>query len=146
MGMFSEDVIFWEKGRRLSYDFLVEYCPQLPKDPWQPEESSSERVMLGENVAYEILTERLIHPEDGSIHMRTTTQLLQQLGAAWKIPTLKVALHLVKGSTAHPPRVMFTTAPGRAPARGHGRQPRPSAVAEVWSGVAHAAVERRRGQ
>src|SRR3546814_9462845 len=29
MGMFSEDVIFWEKGRRLSYDFLVEYCTQL---------------------------------------------------------------------------------------------------------------------
>src|SRR3546814_17982268 len=75
MGMFSEDVIFWEKGRRLSYDFLVEYCPQLPKDPWQPEESSSERVMLGEDVAYEILTERLINPEDGSIHMRTTTEI-----------------------------------------------------------------------
>src|SRR3546814_2859017 len=92
MGMFSEDVIFWEKGRRLSYDFLVEYCPQLPKDPWQPEESSSERVMLGENVAYEILTERLIHPVDCFIHMRTTTEIWTQLGGDWKITHMNIAL------------------------------------------------------
>src|SRR3546814_18439015 len=93
MGMFSEDVIFWEKGRRLSYDFLVEYCPQLPKDPWQPEESSSERVMLGENVAYEILTERLIHPEDGSIHMRTKTEIWKQLGGDGKITPRNIGPH-----------------------------------------------------
>src|SRR3546814_7189027 len=56
MGMFSEDVIFWEKGRRLSYDFFVEYCPQLPKDPWQPEESSSERVMRSEEHTLELMS------------------------------------------------------------------------------------------
>src|SRR3546814_17852579 len=102
MGMFSEDVIFWEKGRRLSYDFLVEYCPQLPKDPWRPEESSSERVMLGEDVAYEILTERLIPPEDGSIHMRTTTENSQQLGGDWEITQVNITLNRVDSSPPPP--------------------------------------------
>src|SRR3546814_12408388 len=84
MGMFSEDGIFWEKGRRLSYDFLVEYCPQLPKDPWQPEESAYERVMLGEHVPSDIRTARLIHPQAGSILMRHTPHNVQQTWRLWK--------------------------------------------------------------
>lgn len=31
MGMFSEDVVFWEKGNRMTYDFLVEYCQNFRK-------------------------------------------------------------------------------------------------------------------
>src|SRR3546814_20408591 len=58
LGMFSEDVIFWEKGRRLSYEFLVESGPQLQKYHLQPDASSSERVMLGRTVAVEILNGR----------------------------------------------------------------------------------------
>ena len=95
MGMFSEDVIFWEKGRRLGYDFLVEYCPQLPKGGWQPEESSSQRIMLGEDAAYEILTERLVHPGDGSVHVRTTTEIWQKLGDGWKITHMNIGLHQI---------------------------------------------------
>lgn len=93
MDMFAEDVVFWEKGRRMSYDFLVEYCPQLPKDVWQPAESSSERVVLSEDAAYEILTERLIHPEDTSVYMRTTTEVWRKLGGAWKITHMNIGLH-----------------------------------------------------
>lgn len=95
MNMFSQDVVFWEKGRRLGYDFLVEYCPELPKDIWQPEESSSERIMLSEDAAYEILTERLIHPEDGSVYVRTTTEIWRKLEGAWKITHLNIGLHQV---------------------------------------------------
>ena len=95
MNMFFEEVIFWEKGSLMSYDFLVEYCPQLPKDIWQPAESSSERVMLSEDAAYEILTERLIHPEDGSIYMRTTTEIWRKLGDTWKITHMNVGLHKI---------------------------------------------------
>ena len=96
MRMFSEDVVFWEKGRRMSYGFLVEYCPKLPKDVWQPEESSSERVMLSSNAAYEILTERLIDPEDGSVYMRTTTEIWRNLGDSWKITHMNIGLHQVE--------------------------------------------------
>lgn len=95
MSLFSEDVIFWEKGMPMSYDFLVQYCPQLPKDIWQPVESSSERVMLSEDAAYEILTERLIHPEDSSVYMRTTTEIWQKLDDAWKITHMNIGLHQV---------------------------------------------------
>lgn len=96
MSMFSEDVVFWEKGRRMSYDFLVQYCPQLPKDIWQPEESSSEHVMLSNDAAYEILTERLIDPEDGSSYMRTTTEIWRKLGDSWKITHMNIGLHQVE--------------------------------------------------
>lgn len=95
MNMFSEDVVFWEKGRRMSYDFLVEYCPQLPKSIWEPEESSSVRVVLSRDAAYEILTEKLIHPEDGAIYMRTTTEIWQKLEDAWKITHINIGLHQV---------------------------------------------------
>jgi len=96
MSMFSEDVVFWEKGRRMSYGFLVEYCPKLPRDIWQPEESSSERVMLSNDAAYEILTERLIDPEDGSVYMRTTTEIWRNLGDSWKITHMNIGLHQVE--------------------------------------------------
>lgn len=96
MSMFSEDVVFWENGRRMSYDFLVEYCPQLPKEVWQPEESSSESVMLGDDAAYEVLTERLIGPEDGSVHMRTTTEVWRKLGDSWKITHMNIGLHRIE--------------------------------------------------
>ncbi len=96
MSMFSEDVVFWEKGRRMSYDFLVEYCPKLPKDIWQPEESSSERVMLSSDAAYEILTERLIDPEDGAVYIRTTTEIWRKLGESWKITHMNIGLHQVE--------------------------------------------------
>lgn len=95
MSMFSEDVVFWEKGRRMSYDFLVEYCPKLPKDIWQPEETSSERVMLSADAAYEILTERLIHPDDGSAYMRTTTEIWRKVEGSWKITHMNIGLHQV---------------------------------------------------
>jgi hypothetical protein len=95
MSLFAEDVAFWEKGRRMSYDFLVEYCPQLPKDIWQPEESSSERVMLSAEAAYEILTERLIHPEDSAVYVRTTTEVWRKLGDAWRITHMNIGLHPV---------------------------------------------------
>lgn len=95
MSMFSEDVVFWENGRRMSHDFLVEYCPQLPKDIWEPEESSSERVMLGDDAAYEVLTERLIHPDDGSAYMRTTTEIWRRLGDSWKITHMNIGLHQI---------------------------------------------------
>lgn len=97
MEMFSEDVVFWEKGRRLTFDNLVDYCPHLPKDPWVPDEASAERVMLGEDAAYEILTERLVHPEDGSVYVRTTTEVWQKLDGAWKITHMNVGLHQVDG-------------------------------------------------
>jgi hypothetical protein len=96
MSMFSEDVVFWEKGRRMSYDFLVEYCPKLPKDIWQPEESSSEHIMLSNDAAYEILTERLIDPEDGSVYMRTTTEIWRNLGESWKITHMNIGMHQVE--------------------------------------------------
>lgn len=96
MSMFSEDVVFWENGRRMSYGFLVEYCPKLSKDIWQPEESSSERVMLSNDAAYEILTERLIDPEDGSVYMRTTTEIWRNLGDSWKITHMNIGLHPVE--------------------------------------------------
>src|SRR3546814_8732910 len=57
MGMFSEDVIFWEKGRRLSYDFLVEYCPQLPKDPWQDRKSTRLNPVTNEHLGCSLLLE-----------------------------------------------------------------------------------------
>lgn len=91
--MFSEDVLFWEKGRSMSYDFLVEYCPKLPRQIWKPEESSSERVMLGEDAAYEILTERLVDPDDGSVYMRTTTEIWRKLEDGWKITHMNIGLH-----------------------------------------------------
>jgi hypothetical protein len=95
--MFSEDVIFWENGRPMSHAFLVEYCPQLPKDIWQPEASSSERMMLSADAGYEILTERLVDPEDGSAYMRTTTEIWQKLGDEWKITHMNIGLHQVEG-------------------------------------------------
>jgi hypothetical protein len=95
MSMFAKDVVFWEKGRRMSYDVLVEYCPKLPKDIWQPEESSSERVMLSNVAAYEILTERLIDPKDGLVYMRTTTEIWQQLEDSWKITHMNIGLHRI---------------------------------------------------
>lgn len=103
MGMFSEDVVFWEKGRRMSFDFLVEYCPKLPKDIWQPVESTAERFMLGEDAAYEILSEKLVDPDDGSIHLRTTTEIWERLDGAWKITHMNIGLHQVtEGSSPAP--------------------------------------------
>lgn len=96
MSMFSEDVVFWEKGRRMSYDFLVEYCPKLPKEIAQPEESSSERVMLSSDAAYEILTERLIDPADGSVYIRTTTEIWRKVGGSWKITHMNIGLHQIE--------------------------------------------------
>lgn len=93
--LFSGDVIFWEKGRPMSHDFLVEYCPKLPRDIWKPEESTSQRVMLGEGAAYEILTERLVHPEDGSTYMRTRTEIWQKREDGWKITHMNIGLHPV---------------------------------------------------
>jgi hypothetical protein len=97
MGLFSPDVVFWEKGMRMSYEFLVEYCPRLPKDVWQPEETSAERVVLGEDAAYEVLTERLVHPEDGVVYVRTTTEIWRKLGGAWQITHMNIGLHPVEG-------------------------------------------------
>ena len=96
MSMFSEDVVFWEKGRRMSYGFLVEYCPKLPKDTWQPEESSSERVMLSSDAAYEILTERLVDRDGDAVYMRTTTEIWRKLGDSWKITHMNIGLHQVE--------------------------------------------------
>src|SRR3546814_15723226 len=39
MGMFSEDVTFCAKGRRLSFIFPVEHFPQLLQNPVQQTES-----------------------------------------------------------------------------------------------------------
>lgn len=95
MGMLSEDVIFWEKGREFSYEFLVEYCPQLPRNVWQPVASNSQRFMLGKDAAYEILTETLIHPDDGATYRRTTTEIWERSDGEWKIIHLNIGLHQV---------------------------------------------------
>jgi hypothetical protein len=93
MDMFSQDVVFWENGMRMPYDFLVQYCPNLPRDIWEPEATSVDRFMLGEHAAYEILTERLADPEDGSAYIRTTTEIWQDLGGVWKITHMNIGLH-----------------------------------------------------
>lgn len=49
--------------------------------------------MLSNDAAYEILTERLIDPDDGSVYIRTTTEIWRKRGDSWKITHMNIGLH-----------------------------------------------------
>lgn len=93
MDKFSEDVVFWENGMKMSYEALVEYCPRLPPTIWEPESSDASRVMLSDDSAYEILTEKLVDPTSNAQFTRTTTEIWQEVDGAWKITHMNIGLH-----------------------------------------------------
>ena len=96
MALFSEDVVFWENGQKMDYDFLVDYCPQLPPPRLQTASSDSDRFMLGPGSAYEILVEHLVDPGSDARFIRTTTEIWQEIDAAWKITHMNIGVHAVE--------------------------------------------------
>src|SRR5690606_41716195 len=57
MSMFAEDVAFWVKGRRMRYDYLVDYCPKLPKEFWLSERALAEPAILSSEPSCEGVAE-----------------------------------------------------------------------------------------
>lgn len=49
--------------------------------------------MLSNNAAYEILTEKLIDPQDRSVYIRTTTDIWRKVEDSWKITHMNIGLH-----------------------------------------------------
>src|SRR5690606_5413661 len=55
MKYFSEEVIFYEKGDLLTYKWLEEYCPLLPKNLPKPDKIKKKEFLLSLTTAYDIL-------------------------------------------------------------------------------------------
>ena len=92
MGFFSQDLIFYEKGDLLSYDWMVRYCPMLPKNLPNPMSSKMTEILLGPNTAYDVLDETFML-EGQRTARKVTTTLWKKFQNGWKIVHLNVSMH-----------------------------------------------------
>lgn len=92
MNFFSEDVVFYEKGNLMKYEWLVEYCPKLPKNTQRPDEIEKKEILLSHNTAYDILDETF-YSEDSFTYRKVTTTIWKKSEDDWKIVHMNIGMH-----------------------------------------------------
>ena len=92
MKYFSEEVIFYEKGDLLTYKWLEEYCPLLPKNLPKPDKIKKKEFLLSLTTAYDIL-EETFYTEEQVTYKKVTTSIWQKMDSEWKIVHMNVGMH-----------------------------------------------------
>lgn len=92
MSYFSKEVLFYEKGQPMPYEWLVAYCPKLPKNLPKPDKIEVKKVFLSENTAFDVLDETFFM-EDGPPYKKTTTTIWKRLVDGWKIVHINIGMH-----------------------------------------------------